>query len=150
MKGTIFGCVSLLLFTLPPHGGFLLVLFLLFIVPLSVYSTVIMYRDKQQRKIRAIKLFIWAVSILVVVGVNYHRHINTRIAANNIVASIERYKSATGKYPDNLDQIGVTKRSLRNKLGMSGYYNENGKASLFYGVTFIVFDTYNYNFENHQ
>lgn len=106
-----------------------------------------MYRKKDERKLRATKLVIWAVVIIVILATNYNRHINTRFDANVIVKSIEKYKSDTGDYPDNLEIIGVSNQHLRKQLGMSGYYYNDGKARLFYSVTYIPFDTYSYNFE---
>ncbi len=130
-----------------PHGGFILIFFLLFFIPLSLYSGFVMYRKKDERKLRATKLVIWAVVIIVILATNYNRHINTRFDANAIVKSIEKYKSDTGDYPNNLEIIGVSNQHLRKQLGMSGYYYNDGKARLFYSVTYIPFDTYSYNFE---
>ncbi len=128
----------------------MLIAFLIFLIPLSLYSAFIMYKKKDERKLRATKLAIWAVAIAVILATHYNRHINTRMVANAIVASIEKYKSDTGDYPDNLEIIGVSNQHLRKQLGRFRYNYRNGKASLFYRVTYIIYDTYSYDFEQKE
>lgn len=94
-----------------------------------------------------LNLTIWVIAVAVILATNYYRHSNTRMVADDIVASTEKYKSDTGGYPDSLERIGISVQQLRGRLGMSGYYINNGQTSLFYAVTYMVFDTYNYNFE---
>jgi hypothetical protein len=145
--GTLIGCTLMLLVTLPSHGGFMFLFFLLFLVPSSLYSVIVMYRNKEERKLRTTKLSIGLIASLITVSFNYYRYINTRAKANNIVVAIEKYRSELGYYPKDLEAIGLSKIKLRNQLGMFGYFYNNGQPNFFYAVTYIIFDTYSYNFE---
>lgn len=147
IKGALIGSAILLALTLPRNSGFIIFLFLFFLIPVSIQSLVIMLRDKNQRKTRGLKLAIWSFAITVSAGYNFYIHTSTRAEANNIVASIEGYKATNGKYPDSIEQIGLSEKGLRQKLGMSGYHNENGKVDFFYGITYIIYDTFDYNFK---
>lgn len=144
--GTAIGSALMLLLTVPRHGGFLLGPFLIFLIPLFLYSGVRMYRCKNELNTRGKKLAIWMSAIIVALAVNFHRHSSTRDAANGVVAQIVRYHETNGTYPSSLGALGYDSKSLKASLGPHGYFNKDGKPSFFYAVPYIVFDTYHYDF----
>ena len=142
--GTFIGCASMLLLTLPTHGGFLIYAFLIFLIPLSLNSVYRIYRHREETKLRSGKLLIWAFTILVSVSFNYYRHIDTRSSANAIVKAIEDYRSESGEYPETLDSIGLSQQQLSERLGKSGYSFDNAEPLLFYAVTYTTSRVYSY------
>lgn len=146
--GTAMGCALMLLVTLPRYGGFLLGFFMLFMVPLLLYSGIRMYRHNNELEMRRRKLAIWLAAIFVTLAVNGYRYSSTRDAANNVVAEIVKYHENNGTYPINLEALGYDGKSLKSNLGMYGYHNKDGQPSFFYGVPFMIFDTYRYDFHS--
>lgn len=146
--GTAIGSALMLLFTLPAHGGFLLFFFLVFLVPLFLYSGVRMYRYQHELNTRAKKLAIWMSAILVALAVNVYRYTSTRDAADDVVSKIVQYHETNGTYPSSLETLGYESKSLKANLGMYGYSNKDGTPSFFYAVPYIVFDSYHYDFHS--
>lgn len=118
--GTAIGCTLMLLLTVPRYGGFLLGLFILFLIPLFLYSGIRMHRHKSERKIRGVKLAVWVSAIFVSLAVNYYRYSYTRDTANDIVAKITKYHETKGSYPSNLEVLGYERKSLSSSFGMYG------------------------------
>lgn len=148
--GTAIGCTLMLLMTLPRYGGFLLGFFLLFLIPLFLYSGIRMYRHKSERKVRGEKLAVWMSAILVTLVVNYYRYSYTRDAANEVVAKIASYHEINGFYPRNLEVLGYDSKSLKSRFGMYGYHSKEGQPSFLYGVPYMIFDTYRYDFHSRK
>ena len=148
--GTAVGYTLMLLLTVPRYGGFLLGFFLLFLIPLFLYSGVRMYRHKNELKVRGTKLAIWMAAIFVTLGVNFYRYNFTRDAANSVVAAIVKYHETSGIYPSSLEGLGYGGKSLKSSLGMYGYRKTDGQPSFFYGVPYMIFDTYRYDFDSER
>lgn len=148
--GTAIGCIGMLVVTVPRHGGFLLGLFLIFLVPLFAYSGVRMVKHTNERKLRGIKLAIWMLAIGVVLGVNFYRYSATRDTANDVVSKIVEYRQMHNVYPSSLEAIGYDRRSLSEILGMHGYSNTNGEPAFFYGVPHQIYDAYKFDFTSKQ
>jgi hypothetical protein len=148
--GTAVGCALMLVLTVPRYGGFLLGLFLIFLIPLFAYSGVRMMTHATERKLRGAKLAIWVLAIGVVLGVNFYRYSSTRGTTNDVVAKMVEYHQMHSVYPDSLEAIGYDRRSLNEILGMHGYSNTNGKPAFFYGVPYQIYDAYKFDFTSKQ
>ncbi len=148
--GTAIGCTLMLLLTVPRHGGFLLVFFLLFLIPLSLYSGIRMYRNKSERQLRGKKLAVWSATIFVALAVNFYRYNDARDVANDVVASIVKFHDTNGTYPSSLEVLGYNSQSLRSSLGWYGYHNKDEQPSFLYGVPYMAFDSYHYDFHSGQ
>lgn len=148
--GTAIGCTFLLLLTAPRYGGFMLGFFLLFLIPFFLYSVDRMYRHKEERKTRGVKLALWMAATFVTLAVNYHEYGYARDAANDVVAELAKYHETNGSYPSNLEALGYDSKSLKSTLGMYSYQNEEGQPFFYYSVPYIVFDMYRYDFQSGQ
>ncbi|MFY9261197.1 MAG: hypothetical protein WAO71_11895 [Gallionella sp.] len=134
------------LFLAMPHAGFMLYLA---VIPLSIWTLYSIYLSVRKPELRANQLTrvsIWLLAVALVVGIHYFRHITTRQAADEVVAAIKSYTATHGQCPAELEDIGISPQQLRDKLGYSGYRCEAGEPHLFYAATYIVFDTYSYDF----
>lgn len=109
-----------------------------------------MYRHKDERKTRGVKLAAWMAAIFVTLAVNYYEYGHSRDAANDVVAKIANYHETNGSYPSSLESLGYDIKSLKSSLGMYGYDNKDEQPLFFYGVPYIVFDTYRYDFHSAQ
>jgi len=148
--GTAIGCTFLLLLTVPRYGGFMMGFFLLFLIPFFLYSGDRMYRYKDERKTRGVKLAAWTAAIFVTLAVNYHEYGYARDVANDVVAALAKYHETNGSYPNSLEALGYDRESLKSSLGMYGYDNRDERPLLYYGVTYKAFDTYQYDFHSGQ
>lgn len=148
--GTAIGCTLMLLLTVPRNGGFLLGVFLLFLIPLFVYSGIRMGRHENELKIRGKKLTIWTAAIFVTLAVNFYRYSSTRDTANDVVGTIVKYHETSGTYPSSLDVLGYDSKSLKLSLGWYGYHNKDGQPSFLYSVPYMPFDVYRYDFNSKQ
>lgn len=71
---------------------------------------------------------------------NHLRQATTRHNADETVAAINSFAGAHGRYPATLDEIGIDRRQVRDKLGsMSGYSYDKGQPHLGYPDTFTPF-----------
>lgn len=119
-------------------------------IPLSIwllYSIYIIVSKPQLRKSQLTRIALWAASLLIIFGAHYYLYEVTRNNANDIVAMLEKYKSEHGSYPEKIDAIGLTQKQIKEKIGMAYYSFTDGQPHLFYGVTYVAFDTYDYNFQ---
>ena len=148
---TLITSVLVTLFLIQPHAGFMLYLVALPLLVWFLYNLQFVFTPSEARKWLLLRMAVWLMSIILVVVVHYHYHQAARQVANDIVTQIEKYRSKTGEYPRTLDEIGVTKEKLRTQLGLSRYSYKEGKTLyFFYAVTFIPFDTYQYDFVSKQ
>ena len=129
------------------HLGFMLYVVVLPLLIWIPYSAYVMVRKPDIRAQQFVRVFIWIVAIALVTGIHYIRHKTTRHSAEEIVSAIDSFSATHGHCPANLDEIGISSEQLREKLGMSGYSCDKGNPHLFYAATYIVFDTYHYDFK---
>lgn len=147
IKKAVVGCAIMLLVTMPTHAGFILVFYIPFIVIATLWNTYLIYTKPTQRRVRLIKVALWLVCFNIVFTSHAYRHTETRTAANQIIEKIEQFHTLNNRYPVNLDEVGITRRELRDKLGMAVYRAADNDPSLFYAVTYMIYDTYRYNFK---
>jgi len=144
-SGTFIGCGAMLLVSLPEHLGSSIILFLFYLVPHSLYSSYKIVRNKDERKVRLIKMAVWSACIIIIVSTHYIRHLQTRNAADQIVREILLYKESQKAFPANVDVLNSGVRRLAGKYHIKYYLNYNN-VYLYYPVTFTAFDTYKYDF----
>jgi hypothetical protein len=141
-----FGCALAMLFTIPPHLGFMLILVAFPLVIWALLSVVVVLRKPDQLKQRGIILGFWLTMILTVLGMNWHYAVDARRAGDEFARVIEQYKIRHGVYPPDMKSAGLVRQ--RNS-GMLGYIMYEGKPSLIYAATSTMFDTYDYDLEHH-
>lgn len=129
------------------HAGFMLYVIVLPLLIWIPYSAYVMVRKPDIRALQLARVSIWIVAIALVAGIHYIRHNTTRHSAEEIVSAIDKFSAMHGHCPANLDEVGISSEQLRKKLGMSGYSCDEGTPHLFYAATYIVYDTYHYDFK---
>lgn len=145
---TLASSVLLTFFLAHPQAGFMIYMFALPLLIWLIYSIYVVLTKPGRRKWQIIRMAVWVVSFMVVWMVHDKLKQTTRHDADDIVAAINRYKSEHGAYPDNIEMIGVSKKQLEEKLGRpSGYFYDKGKPDLYYADTFIIYQTYFYDFQ---
>jgi len=143
---TLFAAVLFVLFLGQRYAGFML---LLAAFPLAVWMLYVFgeaVTNPDLRKCQSIRIAIWLAAVGLVIGIHFAYHITTRHKADEMVSAIENYRAQYGRYPATLDEIGIDRQQLRARLGMA-YYSGKAPALLAYGVTYVPFDTYDYDFE---
>ena len=120
---------------------------LIFWLPYSIYVAV---SNPDRRRTQLIRITIWFGAVFLVLAINYARHMLIRHNADDLVATINALTVKNGRCPANIGELGISRETLKDKLGFwSHYICEDGKPSLFYGVPFIIYDTYRYDFDKH-
>ena len=121
------------------------VLGLLVWIPYSLYR---MAKKPEQKRWRLAVMGIWLLVAPLVYGVHAWRHETTRRNADRMVAAIEAFHRTNGRFPATLDEIGIDREQVKDKLGsMSGYLLDKGKPHLGYPDTFTPFGYCSYDFE---
>jgi len=141
--GSFIGIGSLLIFQ--SFSGTVIFIFLIFLIPLSIYSLIVIFKYKNQRQIRSTKLFLWLLAFLLSFSYNFYINESIRTEANNLVTKIESYKLNNGQLPQNLQEIGVLEKDIDNKIIVVFYYNEKRGVNLSYTGTYM--DMYIYDFK---
>jgi hypothetical protein len=113
-------------------------------IPYSVY---VIIRKPDLRVNQLSRVGIWIVAVFIVTGFHFEFAKSTKRSANEIVLAIDNYTKKFGHCPAQLEDLGLNLTQLKAKLGMSGYYCNNGKPSLFYVSTYTIGDTNVYNFD---
>jgi hypothetical protein len=142
--GTIVACAIVGLLTAQMHSGFLLLLFIPFFVIWLVYSVYVIWRHPAKRMTQAIKAGLWLVVIGAVLLTHWRYAKVARDAGDAAVAEIIRYKTSHGTFPATPEAAGLKPFSKSSRVR---YFLEDGKPKLFYPATFVIFDTYWYDFE---
>ena len=144
--GTIIGCGIMLSLSLPRNQGLVIAGFLLFLIPLSLYSLFVMYRKKEERKLRATKLAIWSLGVVAIVATHYYYSVNTRNVANSAIETILQYKKEHNQYPEALETIGIPSKEYRAKHRISYSTNKKNNPAFYYFVPFGLRNSYHYDF----
>ncbi|MGA8049635.1 MAG: hypothetical protein WCA09_05600 [Burkholderiales bacterium] len=130
-----------------PGSGFMVFLValpLLVWIPCSVY---VMITKPEMRTNQLIRVGIWVLVVPLLYGIHYFRQVTTRRNADEIVAEVNGFSRMHGRYPLTLDEIGISRKKLKEKLGFSGYLIYTGKPRLWYHTTMTPFGMCDYHFE---
>lgn len=131
------------------HAGFLLVLGALPLLVWLTWSAWVIVRRPYARLGQIICVAIWAVALALLATIHFVWHETTRRDANEIVRAIEAYSATYGRCPQGIDKLGIKREVIEEKLGANyGYVCNGSKAKLSYVVTFSIFDTFAYDFED--
>lgn len=146
-KNTIILAIFICIFTLSEHAGFLLGFFLVFYV---VYFLVSIYKliFKNNKKTVIIKNLVLISIFLLIFGRHYYLHITTRNLGNEVVQIIDAYYLKNGKYPESINDVGISNYEYQGKRFFLSI--RNGEPFLWYPATWIPFDTYEYDFKTKQ
>ncbi len=128
------------------HAGIGLGLVLPLLIIWLPYSIFVSVFHPQRRPLQLAQMAIWTGAVVTIVSVHYVRHVVTRHNADEIVTTINKYTAQHGHCPATTDDIGITRQELKAKLGLSYYECKDGKQTFVYGVTYMPYDTYSYNF----
>lgn len=130
------------------HAGFLLVLGALPLLVWLTWSAWVIVRRPYARLGQIICVMIWAVALVLLAAIHSVWYETTRRNADEIVKVIDAYSVAYGRCPQSMDNLGIKREVLEEKLGANyGYACNGGKAKLSYVATFTIFDTYAYDFD---
>lgn len=128
-------------------AAFLLVVLIL---PLSVwlaYSLYVILRQPYARLAQIICIGLWSGAVVLVLLIHYIRHENARRDADEIVKAIVRSTAANKRCPADMSSLIIQRPQLSKRMRADFSYScINGKPRFFYGATFTVFDTYEYDF----
>jgi hypothetical protein len=140
------GCTLVALFTVQCYAGF----FLFFVAIVWAFGLLLcvisFFRNRLLFPVKAVKLTMWLVTMLVVVSIHWYYAVDARRVANFCALSIEHYRNAHGAYPTSLKAASLDERKAR-QLRL-GYVLDVEGPNLFYPSTFNGFDTYFYDFRS--
>ena len=122
---------------------FFVMLALLVWIPYSAY---VMVKKPGIRASQLARLCIWVLVVPLLFGVHYLRQKIARRNADEIVAMIDGYSKAHGHYPPTLEETGISRKQLKDKLGFAAYFFDQGKPSFFYHGTFTPYAVCRYDF----
>ncbi|WP_063669987.1 hypothetical protein [Dyella thiooxydans] len=129
-----------------PHAGFMaymVVLGLLIWLPAAALRFI---RRPEARAHVAAEFGVWVAALLVVAAVQGWRHAVARSHADAIVAEIEQFHAVHHRYPDDLTEIGLSHDGLVASLDFAGYEEEGQVPHFFYGVTYMPFAVWSFDF----
>lgn len=138
-------CAMVVLVVMQKHSGFLLILVVLLLAPSFLRSLYDIFIKRQQVKLKAAQTLIWLMTCLGIAGVHYHLHQTAREQANQVVGALHSYRYEQGHYPQALEEL----RDVSAETSLY-YANEDGQPILFYRATWIVFETYFYDFNKQE
>lgn len=151
LRNTIVVAIIAMLFFCQRYTAFMLIFALpIFLawIPCIIYL-VARKPDRGMRHVHMLAIWIIAFAVIAVVHTCYA--VSARNYANKIVAGVEKYSAEQGHCPASLEQIGSSNIEMKAKLGMADYVCDAGiEPHLFYGVTYIAFDMYYYDFKTRQ
>jgi hypothetical protein len=118
--------------------------FLIFWLPYSLYLII---RKPERRKVQSYKIGIWFLMIAMVLTIHQVRKVVTRNYADSVVLKIERFQQGQGRYPDSLEEVGISRAELKDKLSLAHYSN---KPQFYYPDTVMIFHMWAYDFGRHD
>jgi hypothetical protein len=134
------------LFLSMPMAGFMAHLLVLWLILWLPYAAYLYLKKPESRVLAAAVSAIWVTALLLSIGVNWARHLSVRADADKFVSMIEQFHVEHQRYPDSLDEARISRAEMSDKLGLSSYLLKDGSPVFFYQVTYIVFDTWFYDF----
>ena len=127
-------------------GGIALVAAAVFFVPWVIYSLVRMIFRPAERRSRAITIVIWIATFVVAFSVRSEWDTTARTQADAAVSAIQAHKARTGAYPNNLGEVGIDEKPLKDRFSLN-YRVQEGKAFLIYSQPSMGMVAHHYNFE---
>ncbi|MCL2887259.1 MAG: hypothetical protein FWF20_10880 [Betaproteobacteria bacterium] len=150
-KTLIAATLTAAFFSMPMMGGGLI--FIIFIQIIYIPFLALAYlTGPERRKLYVAKAIIWALASVAIFTTHFVRHVLNRYHANEITYSINTFISANKRCPHNLEEIGLSKESIRKHLPMFGYScsESDGRPLLYYSVGYMPYAMYKYDFDKQK
>lgn len=141
-------CLITLLLTFPKNAGFMLGLVLLLLIPSFLKSIYYIFIKNKEQKQRSIQSTLWLVTCSAVIINHVYLHKTTRVFAEQVSDSIVAYHKLNGEYPNSVNVLNFDQRKIE-KYRLH-YFFKNNQPYLFYPATWIIYDTYMFNFKNNE
>lgn len=105
-------------------NGFLLALFMPFLLIYLIFNAVRMLRRPSELKDRGIRMAIWSVALVLASIVQVYWSIGSRSDADLASQKVLAYKERTGSYPASLRDVGLDDSELQKKWRLRYSVNE--------------------------
>lgn len=146
-SGLLIFFALLTLFLSQPHAGFMMILFM---PPALFYQLVrlaIGWRASQKRIQALLAIAVVLLATAVVGGVHVHRHLGARAEADQLARRVLDFQEKQGHFPSDVTELGEPALPKKSRH-MLHYGFHGGQPMLFYAATFVVFDTWQYDFSS--
>ncbi len=148
IQQTIILCLVTLLLTFPKHGGFMLGFVFLLLIPSLLKSFYFIFVKNKERKQRTIQTLLWAITCSTTIIHHVYLYTTTQAFAEQVSSAVISYHQKNGAYPESYEALGYNKQAMR-EYGLYYSYKDN-KPFLYYRATWIVYDTYMFDFKNNK
>ena len=150
LMNTIFVSLLVTLLLVQRHCGFMLIFVLFALIPSFAYSCYRCIRFPVERKLRIQKAIVWGVAVAAIVSAHAVMYQSAMSYAQSVAEKVEAYISSHGSCPTGLEDVGISKSTFKEHLGLGGYVCENQKPILFYASTYLPFETESYDFAHRE
>jgi hypothetical protein len=145
---TIAGALFVLVaFSLPRAGVAILPLFL---IPMGIGIGVRFYRaphHSYSRRLEAARGLIWIVTVSIVASFHTYYILASRADAQRVADKVLTYRSEHGAYPPSMQVLNEDTEKLDRKWMLGYALRSDGTPYLIYGITFLPFEAYGFDFE---
>ncbi len=145
---TVILCLVTLYIAFPKHAGFMMGFVLLFLIPSLIKSLYYIFIKNIEQKQRLLQTAMWVITCVVVFTHHIYLHKTTRDIAVQVSSRIVIYEQSNGLYPESIEVLGFDEQEMK-PYGLS-YSNYDNDPLLFYYVTWIPFESYQFDFGNKQ
>ncbi len=128
-------------------------IFLVIALPLAtwvLYGIYVAFRYPKRRIARMKRILAWVISGVIVLAANHYYEAKTNQNARIVTDAIESYYSLHGKYPNSIEDVGISENELRSLLGTSNYHLAKEKPRLLYTPNDNPYGKYVYQFEERK
>ncbi len=130
-------------------GVMVFVIFMLqgILIPARVYTAVTLPAERHPSIGRIV---IWLATIAAICTVHNVRDDANRKNADEIVVQIATYSAVHGKCAASIEELGMSRAELKDKLGYGDYFCNEGKQHFLYHGSFDPFSSWSYDFSSRQ
>jgi hypothetical protein len=144
---TLLAAAALIYFAFQSYGSVIIsiavpVLLIGFIIGLTL-----LIRRPQERRHRTIRMVIWILALILVMGVESYRARAVRGAADAAAQTITAYHTRTGSYPASFADVGLDAAALDERWTLR-YWLREGRPRLVYDDTLMPLDEDEYDFDH--
>jgi hypothetical protein len=123
---------------------YFLIFALLILIPLRISLA---RKMPVTRPLQFARIAVWISAVVLIIAVHAFRAETLRHHADEILAQIDAFAASHGRCAANIEELGLSRSELSDKLGYADYRCADGKQVFFYGATFVIFSTYHYDFK---
>jgi hypothetical protein len=143
--GYALGFGLLAFFFSQPHAGFMMALIAPLPLIYQLYKLAVHWKTPEQRRKHLSAVIIIVLACSVVATAHVHHHNTARSIANKVAQDVMQFKASYGRFPMNMAEIGMPEFP-KKLLYRPKYSIHDGKPMLFYAATFVVFETWIFDF----